>query len=75
MILMVKNLFMPKLIINMLKQFKICFVLNFYFFNLRLLLNDLVIMLKIPKLFFFYIYQKKKNIDFAIYNWLIKINL
>jgi len=51
------NYCMPKLIINMLKQFKIPIIF---------LDGDLVVM-KEPKLFYS---LKEKNIDFAIYNWL-----
>ncbi len=51
------NYCMPKLIINMLKQFKIPIIF---------LDCDLVIV-KEPKLFYS---LKEKNIDFAIYNWL-----
>ena len=51
------NYCMPKLIINMLKQFKIPIIF---------LDCDLVVM-KEPKLFYS---LKEKNIDFAIYNWL-----
>ena len=51
------NYCMPKLIIDMLKQFKIPIIF---------LDCDLVVMKK-PKLFYS---LKEKNIDFAIYNWL-----
>ena len=51
------NYCMPKLIIDMLKQFKVPIIF---------LDCDLVVM-KEPKLFY---ELKKKNIDFAIYNWL-----
>ena len=51
------NYCMPKLIIDMLKQFKI---------QIIFLDCDLVVM-KEPKLFYS---LKEKNIDFAIYNWL-----
>ena len=51
------NYCMPKLIIDMLKQFKVPIIF---------LDCDLVVM-KEPKLFYSF---KEKNIDFAIYNWL-----